>query len=119
MPILQFTVNAVLPDLGQGAPAPVPIGSPIPTLRSKAFESPANPKTRTGIWDCTTGRFRRQVVQAEFCHFIEGECTFTPDEGEPVEIRAGDILFFPPNTAGVWDIRTFSRKIFIVFDGAK
>jgi EutQ-like cupin domain len=35
-----------------------------------------------------------------------GECTFTPENGAPIEIRAGDALFFPPNSLGVWDIRT-------------
>jgi hypothetical protein len=55
------------------------------------------------------------VTQAEFCHFTAGECTFTPENGAPIEIRAGDALFFPPNSLGVWDIRTTARKVFIVF----
>jgi uncharacterized cupin superfamily protein len=54
-------------------------------------------------------------VLAEYCYFLEGDCTFTPDNGEPVEIRAGDALFFPANTAGIWDVRSLARKLYIVF----
>ena len=85
-------------------------------VRSHSITSSSNSRTRVGVWTCTPGRWRRQVVQAEFCHFLEGECTFTPDGGEPVEVRSGDVLYFPPHSAGVWDIRSASHKIFIVFD---
>jgi uncharacterized protein len=103
-------------DLSAPVPVPVPVGDPVPAVRSKAVAAEANPRTRSGVWECSPGRFRRQVTQAEFCHFTAGECTFTPENGAPIEIRAGDALFFPPNSLGVWDIRTTARKVFIVFD---
>jgi hypothetical protein len=42
----------------------------------------------TGVWECTPGRWRRQIVAQEFCHFIQGRCTFTPDDGETLHIRS-------------------------------
>lgn len=36
-----------------------------------------------GIWECSPGVFRREVTQREFSHFLEGYCTFVPDEGSP------------------------------------
>jgi uncharacterized protein len=76
-----------------------------------------NARTRAGVWECSPGKFQRQVAQAEFCHFLSGECSFTPENGGPtIEIRPGDVVFFPPNSMGVWDIRQTSRKVFIVFD---
>jgi uncharacterized cupin superfamily protein len=52
----------------------------------------------------------------EFCRFLEGRATFTPDVGEPIEITAGDVVHFPERSLGVWDILEASRKIFMVFD---
>ena len=103
-------------NLSAPVPAPVPVGEPIPAVRSHSIASQANARTRTGVWECSPGRFRRQVLQAEFSHFLCGECSFTPDGGETMEIRPGDALFFPANSLGIWDIRTTTRKVFIVFD---
>ena len=69
----------------------------------------------TGIWECTPGQFRRSVAGAEVMYILTGACTFTPEGGEPHEIRAGDTLFFPSNTHGVWDIRETVRKVYVVF----
>lgn len=70
--------------------------------------------SRTGIWECSPGRFDRQLAQAEVMHILKGACSFTPTGGEPQEIRAGDSLFFPANTVGVWDVRETLRKLYVV-----
>jgi uncharacterized cupin superfamily protein len=67
-----------------------------------------------GIWECTPGRFERQLAEAEVMHIRAGRCHFIPTGGAPVEIRAGDTLFFPANTTGEWDIRETLRKVFVV-----
>jgi uncharacterized protein len=103
-------------ELGQPIPVPQPVGEPVPAVRTQVVASSTNSRTRNGVWECSPGKFRRVVTQAEFCHFLEGECTFTPDKGESIEIRPGDLLFFPPNSMGVWDIRSTTRKVFVVFD---
>jgi uncharacterized cupin superfamily protein len=69
---------------------------------------------RSGLWECTPGRFERQLANAEVMHILSGACTFTPAGGTPREIRAGDTLFFPVNTVGVWDIRETLRKVYVV-----
>ncbi len=70
----------------------------------------------TGIWECTPGRFRRQVEQAEYSYIVSGEGRFTPDEGQAVEFRAGDALYFAVATQGTWDIRQTVRKTYLIFD---
>ena len=37
-----------------------------------------------------------------------------PDDGEPVDIKAGDTIWFPPNTRGVWEISQNVRKVYII-----
>jgi uncharacterized cupin superfamily protein len=115
MSIIKFTVAEFTAEPGSATPVSAPIGTPISNVRVKSVLA-QDGKTKTGLWECTPGRWRRQVTQAEFCHFLEGDCTFSPDEGEPVEIRAGDVLFFPANTKGVWEIRSQARKIYVVFE---
>ena len=106
---LKDTLHA---QLGEANPVAVPLGEPISETRVESIERPDG--VETGIWECTPGRWRRQIVEQEFCHFIAGRCTFTPDGGEPIEIRAGDALMMPANTTGIWDIQETVRKTFVL-----
>jgi uncharacterized cupin superfamily protein len=56
------------------------------------------------------------VKKAEFCHFVAGHCSFTHEDGTRIEIRAGDCVFFPANTNGVWDVQETVRKVYLVFE---
>lgn len=96
------------------APAPVrdPLGKPVSNTSTHAVEGPEG--LLTGIWECTPGKWRRQVLSREFSHFIAGHCIFTPDGGEPVELQGGDAVFFPANCEGVWDVRETVRKSFVI-----
>ncbi|ORL51926.1 cupin, partial [Pseudomonas aeruginosa] len=60
------------------------------------------------------GRWRRQIVEQEFCHFLQGRCTFTPDSGETIRIEAGDALLLPENSLGVWDVQETVRKSYVI-----
>jgi len=99
------------------APVAEPLGQPVSQVRSAAI--PGAGASRHGVWHCTPGVWRRQVVQAEFCHFLSGEAIFRPDQGDPVHIAAGDAVYFPPRNSGIWEILSDSEKIFIVFDEAE
>src|SRR5574343_2106957 len=93
-------------------PVAVPLGEPLAVTSTTSVER--SDGVETGVWECTPGRWRRQIVQQEFCHFIAGRCTFTPDGGEPIEIRAGDALMMPANTTGIWDIQETVRKTYVL-----
>lgn len=67
-----------------------------------------------GIWECTPGRFMRQLAQAEVMHIVAGRGCFTPTQGDTIEFRAGDTLFFPAHTTGEWHIEETLRKVFVV-----
>jgi Predicted enzyme of the cupin superfamily len=92
------------------------VGSPLsaPACALKSYEVPLEgvEDPSTGVWECSPGSFRREVTRAEVMHFLSGECTFTPDGGDPMHIEAGDTLFMPPNTTGVWVIKATVRKVF-------
>ena len=111
MSITQFkhTDSAVLEH---SAPVAVPLGEPVAVASTTSVER--DDGVETGIWECTPGRWRRQIVQQEFCHFIKGRCTFTPDGGEPLVIEAGDALMLPANSTGTWDIQETVRKTYVL-----
>ena len=93
-------------------PVAVPLSEPVAVTSVTSVER--SDGVETGVWECTPGRWRRQIVQQEFCHFIAGRCTFIPDIGEPIEIQAGDAILFPANTCGIWGIQETLRKSFVL-----
>lgn len=101
--------SATLEDWG---PVGKPVGQPVPVLRGNGVHEAPD----VGTWECSPGKFRRQIMHAEFCHFIAGKCVFHADSGERLEINAGDAVFFPPNTLGTWEILETARKTYIILD---
>jgi uncharacterized cupin superfamily protein len=49
-------------------------------------------------------------------NFVLGSCTFTPDGKAPHQLRAGDTLFLPENTKGVWVVHETVRKVYVLFE---
>lgn len=56
------------------------------------------------------------VASEEVMHILAGAGRFEPEASDQptVEFRAGDTLFFPPETRGVWDIRETVRKVYVM-----
>ncbi len=69
-----------------------------------------------GIWECTPGKFTREIMQAELTTFLTGRAVFHPEDGDPIEIAAGDVLYFPENSRGTWEIIETVRKAYLCFD---
>jgi hypothetical protein len=97
----------------QGAPAR-PKSEPPCRFSGIDVELQGAGDSNCGIWECTPGRFERQLDQAEVMHIVAGRGAFTPVGGETFEFRAGDTLFFPAHTRGVWRIDETLRKVFVV-----
>jgi len=97
-------------DLVDRGPANQPHGEPVAHIRSKSLHDAPN----CGVWECTPGKWRRAVTQAEFSHFVTGRCRFPADTGETLDIEAGDAVLFPPNTLGTWEIIETVRKNYLI-----
>lgn len=98
--------------LSAPVPVAVPLGEPLAATRVHAVERPDG--VEAGVWECSPGRWRRQIMQAEFCHFIQGRCRFIPDQGTAIDIAAGDALYFPANSSGVWEVLETVRKSYVL-----
>jgi len=112
----------VLKNQGNGAftafsPVPRPIGEPVTNVRTAVGSVPQTEGIKMGIWEATQGTWHRTVTKSEFSYFISGHCFFTPaGTDEAIEIEAGDSVWFPENSLGVWDIREPTKKAFVIID---
>ena len=66
-------------------------------------------------WACAASKFDWQYSNAETCYLIKGSVTITPEGGEPVTIRTGDIASFPAGMKCVWDVHEDLEKHFTFF----
>lgn len=70
--------------------------------------------SETGIWNCTPGTWHCHVTKDEFCHFLAGECTYTGEDGQVIEVRPGTIAFFPEDWKGTCEVRETVRKVYMI-----
>lgn len=71
----------------------------------------ADGKLANGIWECTPGTFKWVHADETLC-LVEGHVTVTPEEGEPFDIRSGDIVFLAAGTRTQWRVHLTVRKAF-------
>jgi uncharacterized cupin superfamily protein len=98
----------------QGTPLR-PLSQPPCRMRGIDVALEGAGENQSGLWECEPGRFERQLPNAEVMHILAGAGSFTPSGAEPIEIRAGDTLFFSAHTTGVWEIHSTLRKVYAVF----
>lgn len=95
--------------------APWP-GTPIKgdphTITSNGYES-ADGKLLMGVWESTPGVWAIDYKDWEYCHFLQGRCIITPENGEPVELKAGDIFIIEPGLRGTWEVIETVRKYYV------
>jgi uncharacterized cupin superfamily protein len=71
-------------------------------------------ESECGLWVCTPGYWNCHVTRDEFCHFLEGHCTYTHESGEVIEIEPDTIAFFPENWKGTCRVRETVRKVYMI-----
>ncbi|MFK8331767.1 cupin domain-containing protein [Pseudomonas sp. BJa5] len=101
-------------QFSEPVPASLPVGEPVPMTRTAVHHDIATQNVSGGFWECSPGRLRRAVMQAEFSYFIEGKGSFTPDGGEPIHFKAGDSIYFAAETHGEWEIVETVRKTYFI-----
>ena len=111
------------PELDALGPVPIPLSTPAPQLfgrrvldESAMRQGECRATAAMGIWECSRGRWQRTIMKEEFAHVLAGRARFFPEQGPPIEIRAGDSFWFPANTKGVWEIQEDLRKVYVLLD---
>jgi uncharacterized cupin superfamily protein len=62
------------------------------------------------IWTKEVSEFPWSYDAQETCYLLEGDVVVTPDGGDPVEIKKGDLVIFPKGMSCTWNIRRDVRK---------
>jgi uncharacterized protein len=107
--------SAARADLAERGAVARPLTQPACTTRQLDIPAAVSAGHKMGVWESTPGSYLRQVPNPELMHILSGRCTFTPEGGQPLEIEAGDTVFFPAHTNGRWDMKDNVRKVFVVF----
>jgi uncharacterized cupin superfamily protein len=56
------------------------------------------------VWKKEVSTFDWEYDQQETCYVIRGEFTVTPEGGEPMSFKRGDLITFPAGMKCVWEI---------------
>ena len=71
-------------------------------------------RSECGLWICTPGVWACHVTRDEFCHFLDGHCTYKAEDGAVIEIRPDTAAFFPEGWKGVCTVRETVRKVYMI-----
>ena len=71
-------------------------------------------RSECGLWVCTPGKWSCHVTRDEFCHFLEGRCTYVHESGEVIEIVADTVAFFPRDWKGVCTVHETIKKVYMI-----
>ena len=71
-------------------------------------------RSECGIWLCTPGKWVCEVTADEFCHFLEGRCTYTHESGEVIEIEPDTAAFFEEGWKGTCVVHETVRKVYMI-----
>ena len=110
MTLIKGSDRLTTAELGDAVSANEPQGSPIAMIRSKEFREGPD----AGVWECTPGKWKRAVKNAEFSHFVKGRCEFHHEDGTVLQILAGDAVYFPAHTRGTWNVIETVRKTYFL-----
>lgn len=101
-------------ELDDWGPVPKPISEQISKLRGIIINENAD-GSEAGVWECTPGIWTRLVMDAEISSFVAGHALFHPEDGETIDIKAGDTVYFDNNSRGTWEVLETVRKAYLTF----
>ena len=74
----------------------------------------ADGQSECGLWICTPGKWDCHVTSDEFCHFLEGRCTYVHESGDVIEVTADTAAFFPKDWKGVCTVHETIKKVYMI-----
>jgi len=94
---------------------------PVPTMlegqsttSGKLLHRGSDGSSECGIWRCTPGRWACHVTRDEFCHFLDGRCTYEHESGEVVAIEPDSVAFFAAGWRGVCTVHETVTKVYMI-----
>jgi uncharacterized cupin superfamily protein len=114
VPLFKQAAAIKASELADWGPVSEPLGTPVSQTSGKLLAGGRGEFPEAGYWRCTEGSWRCVVDRTEFCHFLEGACTYTADSGETIEIAGGDTAWFPAGWSGRCQVHKTIAKVFVI-----
>jgi uncharacterized cupin superfamily protein len=115
-----LTVTSIaLEDRGPfGPPLGEPLEGPMSTAGLRLWQS-GDETVRTGLWECTEGRFRTRFDdgEGEVIWVVAGTLTCVADDRPTTRLVPGEMMLFPPGWSGEWRIEGTLRKVLAGWTG--
>lgn len=73
-----------------------------------------NGESECGLWICTPGKWDCHVTKDEFCHFLEGRCTYVHVSGDVIEVAPDTAAFFPKDWKGTCTVHETIKKVYMI-----
>ena len=71
-------------------------------------------QSECGLWICTPGKWECHVTSDEFCHFLEGRCTYVHKSGDVIEVMPDTAAFFPQDWKGICTVHETIKKVYMI-----
>jgi uncharacterized protein len=71
-----------------------------------------------GIWECTPGSWKNEIAHDELCHVLKGCWRVTSEDGETLELTAGDSVFRPLGSKWTDEVVSTVRTVYMLSSGA-
>ena len=103
------TVNEVT----DGGNVAQPIGEPVSKEDGILLFRNQDRSSEMGLWVCTPGKWRCEVVSDEFMYILAGRARYVSDSGEVTDIEPGDTACFPKDWKGECEVFETVRKVYM------
>lgn len=100
--------------LADWGPVDLPLGEPLSQTSGALLTGGSGNYPEAGYWRCTEGHWRCEITRPEFCHFLEGECTYRHDDGTVTNIAGGDTAWFPAGWKGECRVTRPVAKVYVI-----
>lgn len=94
------------------APAPDRLISGNPVFRTWNLEE--RDGLYCGTWESTPGKWRVEYDEWEYCHILSGKSVLTDEEGNMLEVSAGDSFILEPGFKGTWEVVETTVKEYVI-----
>jgi len=86
-----------------------------PRAGNLVFSTSADARETRGVWSCTRGSFHWTFDTDETAVILEGLVKVRMEDGTTLDLKQGDMAFFPRGQKSVWTIEEDLRKVYILY----
>jgi uncharacterized cupin superfamily protein len=94
---------------------PKDIISGSPGAGDLVFSTSADSRETRGVWSCTRGSFHWTFDTDETTIVLEGRVSVRMEDGTTLDLKSGDLAFFPRGQKSVWTIEEDLRKAYVLY----